>query len=75
MIIGLSLGCGFIIWDLNFANSGSKEVMKDFLTQNAGYYHITHPEYYQAKNKKAFWGHKTRPFVNDKGQENDSILI
>jgi hypothetical protein len=33
------------------------------------------PDMCSAKNKKAFWGHKTRPFVNDKGQENDSILI
>ena len=36
MILSLSFGCGFIIWDLNFANSGSKEIMKDFLTQYAG---------------------------------------
>ena len=33
MILSLSLGCGFIIWDLNFANSGSREIMNDFLTQ------------------------------------------
>jgi putative ABC transport system permease protein len=71
MIIGLSLGCGFIIWDLNFANSGSKEVMKDFLTQNAGYYHITHPEYYQAKNKKAFDQYKT---MSDEDLEDKSLI-
>ncbi len=59
MIISLSLGCGFIIWDLNFANSGSREIMKDFLKQYAGVYHITHPNYYDSKNKKEFNTYKT----------------
>lgn len=54
LILSLSLGTGFIIWDLNFANSGSKEVMKEFLAQYAGEYHITHKEYYKLDNKKEF---------------------
>jgi putative ABC transport system permease protein len=54
LILSLSIGTGFIIWDLNFANSGSREVMKEFLTQYAGEYHITHKEYYRQDNKKEF---------------------
>lgn len=53
MILSLSLGSGYIIWDLNFASSGSKEVMNEFLTQYAGNYQIVHPEYYE-KDKKKF---------------------
>ncbi len=59
MILSLSLGCGFIIWDLNFANSGSKEMMKEFLSQYAGNYHITHPDFYDDHNKKEFNLYKT----------------
>lgn len=59
MILSLSFGCGFIIWDLNFANSGSKEIMKDFLAQYAGNYHITHPDYYRPNNKKEFNPYRT----------------
>lgn len=59
MLLSLSIGCGFIIWDLNFANSGSREVMKEFLTQYAGQYHITHPEFYDEDNKKEFNNYKT----------------
>lgn len=59
MILSLSIGTGFIIWDLNFANSGSKEVMKEFLAQYAGQYHITHREYYDQDNKKEFNNYKT----------------
>jgi putative ABC transport system permease protein len=59
MLLSLSIGCGFIIWDLNFANSGSREVMKEFLTQYAGQYHITHPEFYDENNKKEFNNYKT----------------
>jgi len=71
MILSLSLGCGFIIWDLNFANSGSKEIMKEFLTQYAGYYHITNPEYYNAKNKKEFNQFKT---MSDNDLEEKSLI-
>lgn len=59
MLLSLSLGTGFIIWNLNFANSGSKEVMKEFLAQYAGEYHITHKEYYNEENKKEFNNYKT----------------
>ena len=59
MILSLSIGCGFIVWDLNFANSGSKEIMKSFLSQYAGYYHISHLDYYNQKNKKEFNLYKT----------------
>lgn len=58
MLMSLALGTGFIIWDLNFANSGSKEVMKEFLVQYAGQYHITHGEYYKKDNKKEFNNYK-----------------
>ena len=59
MLLSLSLGTGFIIWDLNFANSGSKEVMKEFLGQYAGQYHVTHKDYYDPENKKEFDNYKT----------------
>lgn len=59
MVLSLAVGTGFIIWDLNFANSGSKEIMKDFLSQYAGQYHITHPQYYGETNKKEFNNYKT----------------
>jgi putative ABC transport system permease protein len=59
MLLSLALGTGFIIWDLNFANSGSREVMKEFLKQYAGQYHITHTDYYDQKNFKEFDNYKT----------------
>lgn len=58
MIASLSLATGFIIWDLNFANSGSKEVMKEFLSQYAGRYQLTHPEYYKVANSRLFNNYK-----------------
>lgn len=54
MILSLSLGTGFIIWDMNFATSGSKEIMNEFLAQYAGLQHITHPNYYDKNNRKEF---------------------
>lgn len=71
MILSLSFGCGFIIWDLNFANSGSREIMKDFLAQYAGQYHITNPVYYDAKNKKEFNLYKT---MTDDELEDKSLI-
>jgi putative ABC transport system permease protein len=59
MLLSLALGTGFIIWDLNFANSGSREVMNEFLKQYAGQYHITHKDYYEQKNFKEFDNYKT----------------
>lgn len=59
MLLSLALGSGFIIWDLNFANSGSREVMKEFLAQYAGQYHITHKDYYAKTNRKEFNNYKT----------------
>ena len=70
MIMSLSFGTGFIIWDLNFASSGSKEIMKEFLAQYAGQYHITHPEFYQ-KNKKEFNVFKT---MTDEDLENKELI-
>ncbi len=58
MVLSLSLASGFIIWDLNFANSGSKEVMKEFLSQYAGRYQLTHPDYYEVANSKLFDNYK-----------------
>ena len=71
MIMSLSFGTGFIIWDLNFASSGSKEIMKEFLAQYAGQYHITHPEFYQKKNKKEFNVFKT---MTDEDLENKELI-
>lgn len=59
MLLSLSLGSGFILWDLNFANSGSKEVMKEFLSQYAGIYHITQTGYYEQGNPKKINTYKT----------------
>lgn len=59
MLLSLTLGSAFIIWDLNFASSGSKEVMKEFLAQYAGQYHITNVDYYDKDNKKEFDNYKT----------------
>jgi len=59
MVLSLALGTGFIIWDLNFANSGSREVMNEFLTQYAGLYQITHPDYYKKNNTKEFDNYQT----------------
>ena len=59
MLLSLALGTAFIIWDMNFANSGSKEVMKEFLAQYAGQYHITNTDYYDKDNKKEFDNYKT----------------
>lgn len=59
MLLSLALGSGFIIWDLNFANSGSREVMKEFLSQYAGQYQITHPDYYKGYYTKEIDNYKT----------------
>lgn len=71
MLFSLSLGTGFIIWDLNFANSGSREVMKEFLSQYAGRYHITQKGYYKADNKKEFNNFKT---ISDEEITDKSLL-
>lgn len=71
MVLSLSLGCGFIIWDLNFASSGSREIMKEFLTQYAGQYHITNPKFYDADNKKEFNLYKT---MSDDDLENKALI-
>lgn len=59
MILSLALGSGFIIWDLNFANSGTQEVMKEFLVQYAGKFHVTNKDYYDPLNTKKFNNYKT----------------
>lgn len=71
MITSLCLGCGFIIWDLNLAKSGSKEMIKEFLSQYVGRYHITHPEFYRPKNKKEFNIYKT---MSDEELEDKSVI-
>lgn len=71
LVLGLAIGTGFIIWDLNFANSGSKEVMKEFLSQYAGEYHITHKDYY-AENKKEFNNYKT---ISDEDISDPKLLV
>ncbi len=54
MVASLAFAAGFIVWDLNFANSGSREVMKEFLSQYAGRYQLTHPDYYKVPNSRLF---------------------
>lgn len=54
MILSLSLGTAYILWVLNFAESGSKEVMKEFLSQYAGSYQFTHQDYYPEGNTKKY---------------------
>ena len=71
MMMSLSLGLGFIIWDLNFAESGSNEVMKKFLRQYAGRYHITHHEYYEGPSKKKFNPYK---IISDGDIQNKALL-
>lgn len=71
MLMSLAIGTGFIIWDLNFANSGSKEVMKEFLAQYAGQYHITHTDYYNKDNKKEFNNYKV---ISDSQITDKSLL-
>lgn len=72
LILSLVLGSGFIIWDLNFAVSGSKEMMKNFLSQYQGFYHITHKDYYDFKNRKLFDNYKT---LKDSEIEDASLLL
>jgi ABC-type lipoprotein release transport system permease subunit len=71
MVMSLAIGTAFIIWDLNFANSGSKEVMNEFLSQYAGQYQITHPEYYKNNYTKEFDNYKT---INDEMIEDQSLF-
>lgn len=71
MIASLAFATGFIIWDLNFANSGSREVMKEFLSQYAGRYQLTHPEYYKVANSRLFNNYKT---MSDDMVTDDSLF-
>ena len=68
MVVSLMFGTGFIVWDLNFANSGSREIMKEFLSQYAGFYQITNTEYYGKANRKEFNNYKviSDDMVSDK---------
>lgn len=54
MIFSLSFGTAYILWVLNFAEAGSKEVMKEFLSQYAGSYQFTHIDYYPEGNTKRY---------------------
>lgn len=72
MVMSLALGSGFIIWDLNFASSGSREVMKEFLSQYAGQYQITHNEYYKGLgSSREFNNYKT---ITDADIPDQSLL-
>jgi putative ABC transport system permease protein len=71
MILSLAIGTGFIIWNLNFATSGSKEMMKDFLRQYAGVYHVTHPKYYDVKDRKEFDNFKV---ISDQDIKNPALF-
>lgn len=54
MIFSLSMGTAYILWVLNFSEAGSKEVVNEFLTQYAGSYQYTHPDYYPKGNTKKY---------------------
>lgn len=71
MIMSLAIGLAFIIWDLNFAESGSSEIMKKFLRQYSGRYHITHQDFYDKNNKKKFNPYK---IISDAHIENKDLL-
>jgi ABC-type lipoprotein release transport system permease subunit len=74
-VASLALASGFIVWDLNFANSGSKEVMKEFLSQYAGRYQLTHPDYYEVANSRIFNNYKVMSddLVTDKSLFDKSV--
>lgn len=54
MAAGLCFGTGYIIFALNFSQSGSNEVIRDFLKQYFGYHQIVAPRYYPEVDKKNF---------------------
>jgi len=43
MVLGLAFGTGYIIFALNLAKSGSREVVADFLSQYFGHHQVVHP--------------------------------
>ncbi|MFY7994049.1 MAG: ABC transporter permease [Bacteriovoracaceae bacterium] len=71
MMLSLSVGLAFIIWDLNFAVSGSSEIMKKFLKQYSGRYHITHIDFYGSDNKKKFDPYK---YITDEEIQDKSVI-
>jgi putative ABC transport system permease protein len=54
MALGLAFGTGYIIFALNFSESGSREVVADFLSQYFGHHQVVHPRYYPDADKKRF---------------------
>lgn len=71
MMLSLAVGLSFIIWDLNFAVSGSSEIMKKFLKQYSGRYHITHTDFYGTNNKKKFDPYK---YITDEEIQDKSVI-
>lgn len=71
MMLSLAIGLSFIIWDLNFAVSGSSEIMKKFLKQYSGRYHITHTDFYGTNNKKKFDPYK---YITDEEIQDKSVI-
>lgn len=54
MIFSLAMGAAYTLWVLNFSESGSREVVNEFLSQYAGSYQYTHPDYYPEGNSKRY---------------------
>lgn len=54
MMMGLAFGTGYIMFALNFAKSGSVEIINDFLEQYFGFHQIVHERYYPELDKKNF---------------------
>lgn len=54
MGLGLAFGTGYMMFALNFAHSGSQEIIHDFLSQYFGAHQIVAKRYYPEHDKKRF---------------------
>ncbi len=59
MILSLIFATSYMIFDLNFAESGSREIIKELLNQYFGRLQITHQNYYSKDDTKSFNVYKT----------------
>jgi putative ABC transport system permease protein len=62
LALSISLATTYMIFDLNFADSGSREMVKDLLSQYFGRLQITHTKYYPKDDTKNFNQYKTIAF-------------
>jgi putative ABC transport system permease protein len=59
IMTSLAMSTAYIVWALNFAESGSAEVMKDFLRRYMGRYQIVHSDFYTGTKFREFSIYKT----------------